>query len=108
MTNKFTISDAKKEAKEVINKDYYPVKKEIFNIYRYVDKNDVYIRESHRMDGFGVKKLDEGDIVEVQYNDTGDKKRDKNWIYVTYEDDDGDVYEGWINNIYVNRIEKSK
>lgn len=108
MTDKFTINDAKKESKEVINKDYYPVKKEIFNIYRYVDKNDVYIRESHKMDGFGVKKLDEGDIVEVQYQDSGSKKRYKNWIYVTYEDDDGDVYEGWINSIYVNRIDNNK
>jgi hypothetical protein len=47
-------------------------------------------------------------IIENTYDDTGTKKRYKNWIYVTYEDDDGDVYEGWINNIYVNRIEKSK
>ncbi|MBC2455650.1 hypothetical protein [Clostridium beijerinckii] len=108
ITNTFTISDAKKEAKEVIKKEYYPVKKEIFNIYRYVDKNDVYIRESHRMDGFGVKKLDEGDIVEVQYNDTGDKKRYKNWMYVTYEDEEGNIYEGWINNIYINRIDSSR
>lgn len=101
--NNFTISDAKKEVQNIINNEYYPIKNEIFNTYRYIDKDNVFIKENHKINGYGVKKLEKGDIVEIQYQNDS-KKRYKNWIYVQYEDEEGTMYEGWINNIYTKKI----
>ena len=101
-----SIYDAKKEVRSMVNKEHPVVKNGFYNTYRYINKDNSYIRDEHRMSGYSSKKVDKGDIVEVQFTEDGRKMRYKNWIYVKYEDSEGNIYEGWINNVYTNRIDK--
>lgn len=105
VSNKFTISDAVKEVRNITNKECLIIKNEVYKRYRYINKDEVNIRENHKIDSYITKKIGKGDIVEVKINDEGKKIRYKNWIYVKYEDDDGNMYEGWLNNAYTKRIE---
>lgn len=103
VSNNFNISDAKKEVKKTVNQDYYPIKDGVLNLYRYINEDNVFIRESHTMKGHKIVGLNRGDIIEVQYKDSS-KKRSKNWIYVEYEDENGFTHRGWINNLYTKKI----
>lgn len=101
---KYEINNAKKETERVLNSDYYYIKQDILRQIRYIDKSNVAIRRGHFMKSEILIRVDCGEVVEIVFNDNNMKKRYKNWIYVDYTDAEGNLYRGWINNMYTKRI----
>lgn len=100
-----SIKDIRKEVKDAVTKNYYYIKKSIINHYRYINKNKVLLRKNHFMNSSAIVELNNRDVINLLYDENkNSKKRFKNWLYVEYVNKDDEVYRGWVNNIYTEKI----
>lgn len=44
------------------------------NTYRYIKKDNVYIKERHKMNSYSTKMVNRDDIIEIQFNEGGKNK----------------------------------
>ena len=98
------IKNIKDEVIRIINRRYN-VFSGILNLYRYINKDNVFIRNAPNMQANKIVCLNKGDIVQLVYKNKY-KQRFKGWLFVEYEDKDENCYSGWINNIYTRRLAK--
>ncbi|MBN1062513.1 hypothetical protein DVV95_11940 [Clostridium botulinum] len=98
------IKNVKDEVIRRINRQY-DVFSGILNLYRYINKENVFIRNAPNMKANRIVCLNRGDIVQLVYKDKY-KQRFKGWLFVEYEDSDENCCSGWINNIYTRRLAK--
>jgi hypothetical protein len=103
-SNSLDIKNVKDEIIRIINKQYN-VFSGILNLYRYINKENVFIRNAPNMKANRIVCLNKGDIVQLVYKNKY-KQRFKGWLFVEYEDNDENCYSGWINNIYTRRLTK--
>lgn len=90
--------DIKGYMKDNVYNDFYEFKDYIFNTYRFISFDDVYLRKSPKMNSYAVEKFTKGDIIKII-------KKNNHWSYVEYENKDGEVLNGWINTRYTKRFD---
>ena len=96
---KFSIDkEIKGYMKENIYNDFYEFKDYIFNTYRFINYNDVYLRRSPKMKSYAIEKFNKGDVVKII-------RKNNHWSYVEYENKDGEILNGWINTRYTKRFD---
>ncbi|WP_415295390.1 SH3 domain-containing protein, partial [Clostridium perfringens] len=83
-----------KNAKEdnVVNKKY------IFNTYRFVSTDVLFVRSNKSIRSYKIGELKYGDVVTIL-------KKNKNWTLVEYSQDDCYI-KGWVFTRYISRFDK--
>ena len=85
----------------------YQTQRSIVNNFRIINKNGIIIRKTRNKYSSPLLKLKENNIIKVENfkeKKILNKRRFKNCLYVEYEDENGKVYKGWVNNIYTSKL----
>lgn len=84
--------------KENVYNDFYEFKEYIFNTYRFINSDDVYLRKTPKMNSYTIEKFKKGDVIKII-------RKNNHWSYVEYENKDGEILNGWINTRYTKRFD---
>ncbi|OOM67943.1 hypothetical protein CLOBL_54030 [Clostridium sp. BL-8] len=103
--NNCDLKSAKKNTNKFLNENYYYLKNEIKIRYRYINQDNISIRNTHKRTSYEMIKVNAGDIIGLlPDNSINKKKRFKNWIYIIYTDSLNQTHIGWVNNLYTERF----
>lgn len=90
--------DIKGYMRESVYNDFYEFKDYIFNTYRFINCDDVYLRNSPKMKSYAIEKFTKGDVIKII-------RKNNHWSYVEYENKNGEILNGWINTRYTKRFD---
>lgn len=90
--------DIKGYMRENVYNDFYEFKDYIFNTYRFISCDDVYLRKNPKMSSYAIEMFNKGDVIKII-------RKNNHWSYVEFENKDGEILNGWINTRYTKRFD---